>query len=104
MKLERVNIHGATLASLLHSVASSPSPADGVLFGHATRNTREDIHDDFATVNIDTDEAHITSFVCSSSTRSLSNGLGEVQGILPRRPVAGSLDSDARCKSLQIPY
>lgn len=80
MKLDNVNIHGATLAALLQAVASSPGPCDGLLFGHVARHCHSKFSDSLEAIEVEEVVANVTSFLACSSSMSFYDGAGDVRG------------------------
>ncbi|GMP86008.1 hypothetical protein CsSME_00038962 [Camellia sinensis var. sinensis] len=88
LPLEKIQISGPTLASLLQRFSFSPTDLDGLLFGRVTHITPSTFSDDpttltttaAATSSSDSPTliATITSFFCSSSTSSFYSPSGHL--------------------------
>ncbi|XP_073145292.1 uncharacterized protein [Henckelia pumila] len=61
--IDKINISGATLASLLHRSAASPADLHGFLFGHATLSTPNPLSDESTSAATQIITATITSFL-----------------------------------------
>ncbi|VVA96910.1 unnamed protein product [Arabis nemorensis] len=83
--LERIEISGPTLASLLQRVSSSPGDVDGLIFGQIHRIVPSNLSDDSPAESSSSSDqliATVTSFICSGKTVSFYDPLGRVN---PRR-------------------
>ncbi|CAE5966575.1 unnamed protein product [Arabidopsis arenosa] len=83
LSLEKIEISGPTLASLIQRASSSPSDVDGLIFGQIHRivssNLSDDSPADFASSSSsDQIVATVTSFICSGKTVSFYDPLGRV--------------------------
>ncbi|XP_059668075.1 uncharacterized protein LOC132313364 [Cornus florida] len=96
LPLQKIQISGPTLASLIQRFSSSPGDVDGVLFGHVTHITPSSFSDDPATVadaattssDSPTLVATITSFFCSTSTSTFYDSTGHLNVLSLRRLVS----------------
>mmetsp|Transcript_28693 Transcript_28693/g.63184 ORF Transcript_28693/g.63184 Transcript_28693/m.63184 type:complete len:248 (+) Transcript_28693:38-781(+) len=80
LHLQKVNIYGATLASLLQSVLVGGQNCDGLLFGKVHTCTKQSYQDDDSDLLVTEEhQAYITSYVCFASTCSFYDGIGQVQ-------------------------
>ncbi|XP_006298122.2 BRISC complex subunit Abraxas 2 [Capsella rubella] len=84
LSLEKIEISGATLASLIQRASSSPSDVDGLIFGQIHRIVSSNLSDDppadslASSSSSDQIVATVTSFVCSGKTVSFYDPLGRV--------------------------
>lgn len=84
LSLEKIEISGPTLASLIQRASSSPSDVDGLIFGQIHRivssNLSDDSPADIASSSSSSDQivATVTSFICSGKTVSFYDPLGRV--------------------------
>ncbi|XP_058214680.1 uncharacterized protein LOC131326099 [Rhododendron vialii] len=77
LPLEKIQISGPTLSSLLHRFSSSPSDVDGLLFGHVTPLPTTTLSDHPSPTSLSPPlVATVTSFFCSSSTSSFYSPSG----------------------------
>ncbi|XP_052176392.1 uncharacterized protein LOC127790769 [Diospyros lotus] len=89
LELQKIQILGPTLASILQRFSSSPGDVDGLLFGRFSLITRSTFSDDnpstaAAAASTSSSEsptliATITSFVCSSSTSTFYTPTGDIK-------------------------
>ncbi|CAN8270005.1 unnamed protein product [Cochlearia groenlandica] len=89
LSLEKIEISGPTLASLIQRASSSPSDVDGLIFGQIHRIVSSNLSDDspaessFASSSSsDHLVATVTSFLCSGKNVSFYDPLGKID---PRR-------------------
>ncbi|XP_073297888.1 uncharacterized protein [Primulina huaijiensis] len=61
--IDKINISGATLASLLHRSAASPADLHGFLFGHATLSTPNSLSDESTSAATQIITVTVTSFL-----------------------------------------
>ncbi|KAL1193803.1 hypothetical protein V5N11_031932 [Cardamine amara subsp. amara] len=84
LSLERIEISGPTLASLIQRASSSPSDVDGLIFGQIHRIISSNLSDDSPADSLasssssDQIVATFTSFICSGKTVSFFDPLGRV--------------------------
>ncbi|ESQ49195.1 hypothetical protein EUTSA_v10021171mg [Eutrema salsugineum] len=84
LSLEKIEISGPTLASLIQRASSSPGNVDGLIFGQIHRIVSTNLSDDspaesFASSSSsDKIVATVTSFLCSGKTVSFYDPLGRV--------------------------
>ncbi|CAH2054482.1 unnamed protein product [Thlaspi arvense] len=84
ISLERIEISGPTLASLIQRVSSSPADVDGLIFGQIHRIVSTNLSDDSpaessaSSSSSDQIVATVTSFICSGKTVSFYDLLGRV--------------------------
>ncbi|KAL0744126.1 hypothetical protein Bca4012_085639 [Brassica carinata] len=83
--LEKIEISGPTLASLIQRASSSPGDVDGLIFGQIHRIVSTTLSDDSppepspsSSSSSDQIVATVTSFVCSGKTVSFYDPLGRV--------------------------
>ncbi|CAH8391387.1 unnamed protein product [Eruca vesicaria subsp. sativa] len=84
LSLEKIEIQGPTLASLIQRASSSPCDVDGLLFGQIHRIVSTTLSDDSpATSSSSTDQivATVTSFISSGKTVSFYDPLGRVDSL-----------------------
>ncbi|KAK9054908.1 hypothetical protein SSX86_025987 [Deinandra increscens subsp. villosa] len=84
ISLQKIQISGPTLASLIQRVSSSAGDVDGLLFGRVTHITPLTLSDDSSSSAVDTTSdqptlvATVTSFFSSASTSTFYSPSGEL--------------------------
>ncbi|KAF8059960.1 hypothetical protein N665_1223s0018 [Sinapis alba] len=89
LSLEKIEISGPTLASLIQRASSSPGDVDGLIFGQIHRIVSTTLSDDspaepFASSSSSSSDqivATVTSFTCSGKTLSFHDPLGRVDSL-----------------------
>ncbi|CAA7051030.1 unnamed protein product [Microthlaspi erraticum] len=101
LSLERIDISGPTLASLIQRVSSSPGDVDGLIFGQIHRIVPSNLSDDSPADSVASSSssssgqlvATVTSFLCSGKTVSFYDPIGRVDS---RRISSLGVDSPDR--------
>uniref|UniRef100_A0A1J3FC83 BRISC complex subunit Abro1 n=2 Tax=Noccaea caerulescens TaxID=107243 RepID=A0A1J3FC83_NOCCA len=100
LSLERIEISGPTLASLIQRVSSSPGDVDGLIFGQIHRIVPSNLSDDSPADSVASSSsssgqlvATFTSFLCSGKTVSFYDPIGRVDS---RRISSLGVDSPDR--------
>ncbi|XP_010486424.1 PREDICTED: BRISC complex subunit Abro1-like isoform X2 [Camelina sativa] len=84
LSLEKIEISGSILASMIQRASSSPSDVDGLIFGQIHRIVSSNLSDDSpadsfsSSSSSDQIVATVTSFACSGKTVSFYDPLGRV--------------------------
>lgn len=81
--LQKIQISGPTLASLIQRVSSAPADVDGLLFGRVTHIIPSTLSDDSSTINAPSPDqptlvATVTSFVTSTATSTFYSPSGHL--------------------------
>lgn len=76
--VDRVSIHGVTLAALMYSCMEWACTRDGLLYGHLSRTTTSRLQDHEKTEEEHDTVVHLTSFRCHVQTGSFYDGAGQV--------------------------
>ncbi|XP_010464492.1 PREDICTED: BRISC complex subunit Abro1-like [Camelina sativa] len=96
LSLEKIEISGSILASLIQRASSSPSDVDGLIFGQIHRIVSSNLSDDSPADSLASSDqivATVTSFVCTGKTVSFYDPLGRVNS---RRVESLRVDSPDR--------
>lgn len=76
--VDKIITSGASLASLLHSVATAPTDFDGLLLGRVVRKTKALTTDETEFGETETTEAFLSGFLCNGGMCSFYTPLGDI--------------------------
>ncbi|KAA8517466.1 hypothetical protein F0562_017759 [Nyssa sinensis] len=104
LPLQKIQISGPTLASMIQRFSSSPGDVDGLLFGRVAHITPSNFSDDDPTTTTSSSTlssdsptliATITSFFCFNSTTTFYDSTGQLNVVSLRRLLSSDRDRDS---------